>query len=408
MKIINKFKNALAAFNAVETETVSINDARFWNRPSLLSPAMADSTYFICIKTLAESVAKLPLKLYQQTEYGIRKATDRPLYNTMKIRPNINMTSTTFWSTVTMLTYHYGNCFVFPYKRGNEMQLLILDNQHMSIFDDYAKKITNSGGVWYIYSEPLTGTTFKFSSDEILHFKTHVSLDGITGLSVREILKATIDGSIKSQNFINDLYENGLTGKVAVEYTGDLGDKLIKKTISTFDAAISANNAVNFIPVLSGMKLNPLNLKLTDAQFLEMKKYTALQIAAAFGIKPNQLNDYEKSSYANSEQQQQAFLADTLLVILKGFEEELNYKCLPSVDIQNGYFWKFCVDGLLRADFATRYEGYAKARQNGWLSANDIREKEDMPYIPEEDGGNTYLVNGNMVSINQAKGEVEV
>ena len=69
------------------------------------------------------------------------------------------------------------------------------------------------------------------------------------------------------------------------------------------------------------MKLNPLNLKLTDAQFLELKKYTALQIAGAFGIKPNQLNDYEKSSYANSEAQQQAFLTDTMLVILKGLEE---------------------------------------------------------------------------------------
>lgn len=405
MKILNRLKYGVTAFkvafNMSEETNVSVYDERFWKKGTVLSSAMADSTYFTCMKTLSESVAKLPLKLYKEDKNGIRKATDKPLYNVLKIRPNMNMTSTTFWATVTTLTYHYGNCYVFPYSRVPEkdLSLLILDNLHMSIYADYARKIDNRGAVWYVYSEPLTGQTFKFHSDEILHFKTHVSLDGITGLSVREILSATIDGSIKSQEFINELYENGLTGKIAVEYDGELGDKLMKKSISTFEAAVAAKSSVNFIPVMSGMRLNPLNLKLTDAQFLEMKKYTALQIAAAFGIKPNQLNDYEKSSYANSEQQQQAFLTDTLLVILKGFEEELNYKLLSHQEVKDGYFFKFNVDVILRADFATRYEGYAKARQNGFLSANDIREKEDMTYIPDEEGGNAYLVNGNMVPI---------
>ena len=133
-----------------------------------------------------------------------------------------------------------------------------------------------------------------------------------------------------------------------------------------------------------------------------MKKYTALQIAGAFGIKPNQLNDYEKSSYANSEAQQQAFLTDTMLVILKGLEEELASKLLTSEELQQGYFFKFNVDVVLRATFSERMEGYAKARQNGWLSANDIRSKEDMPHIPEEDGGNAYLINGNMIPLKVA------
>jgi len=135
---------------------------------------------------------------------------------------------------------------------------------------------------------------------------------------------------------------------------------------------------------------------------LELKKYTALQIAGAFGIKPNQLNDYEKSSYANSEAQQQAFLTDTMLVILKGLEEELASKLLTSEELQQGYFFKFNVDVVLRATFSQRMEGYAKARQNGWLSANDIRSKEDMPHISEDEGGNAYLINGNMIPLKVA------
>ena len=229
-----------------------------------------------------------------------------------------------------------------------------------------------------------------------------MTFDGIMGLAVKDVLALTIDGAMDSQKFIKNLYETGLTGKVAVEYTADLNEDLRKNLISTIETATSANSAFTYIPIPAGMKLNPLNLKLTDAQFLELKKYTALQIAGAFGIKPNQLNDYEKSSYANSEAQQQAFLTDTMLVILKGLEEELASKLLTSEELQQGYFFKFNVDVVLRATFSQRMEGYAKARQNGWLSANDIRSKEDMPHISEDEGGNAYLINGNMIPLKVA------
>lgn len=402
-KIIDRLKGAFFALTH-DAETISLNDERFWRRyGSARNGKLSEITYFTCLKTLSEAVAKLPLKMYRETSGGIQRARDKPLYNTLKIRPNRNMTATTFWATVVMITYHYGNCFVYPLYRGNKApEFIILDSRYMRIYDDNAKLISKNGGVWYIYTEPQTGQIYKFSVDEILHFKTFMTFDGIVGLAVKDVLELTINGALDSQNFIQSLYKNGLTGRIAVEYTQDLNEPLTKKAIQTFEAAVDANKAMNFIPVPNGMKLSPLNLKLTDAQFLEMKKYTALQIAGAFGIKPNQINDYEKSSYANSEAQQQAFLTDTLLVILKGFEEELTSKLFTESEIQEGYFFRFNVDVILRATFTQRMTGYAQGRQNGWLSANDIREKEDLPYIPEEDGGNAYLVNGNMVPIKQA------
>lgn len=402
-KFINRLKGAVFALTH-DTETISLTDERFWRRyGSVTNGKLSEITYFTCLKTLSEAVAKLPLKMYRETSGGIQRARDKPLYNTLKIRPNSNMTATTFWSTVVMITYHYGNCFVYPLYRDNKTpELIILDSRYMRIYDDNAKLVSKNGGVWYIYTEPQTGQIYKFSVDEILHFKTFMTFDGIAGLAVKDVLDLTINGALDSQNFIQSFYKNGLTGRIAVEYTQDLSEPLTKKAIQTFEAAVDANKAMNFIPVPSGMKLSPLNLKLTDAQFLEMKKYTALQIAGAFGIKPNQINDYEKSSYANSEAQQQAFLTDTLLVILKGLEEELTSKLLTESEIQEGYFFKFNVDVILRATFTQRMTGYAQGRQNGWLSANDIREKEDMSYIPEDEGGDAYLVNGNMVSIKQA------
>ena len=406
MGIINTISSRLrgAVFALMgKNETISLNDERFWRTfGNARNGKLSEITYFTCLKTLSEAVAKLPLKMYRETSAGIQRARDKPLYNTLKIRPNKNMTATTFWATVVIVMYHYGNCFVYPlFKRNAAPELFILDSRYMTIYDDNAKILSKDGGVWYIYSEPKSGKIYKFSVDEILHFKTYMTFDGIAGLAVKDILELTIDGALDSQRFIQSLYKNGLTGRIAVEYTQDLNSTLVKQAISTFEAAVDAGKSLNFIPVPNGMKLNPLNLKLTDAQFLEMKKYTALQIAGAFGIKPNQINDYEKSSYANSEAQQQAFLTDTLLVVLKGLEEELTSKLLTDAEVNDGYFFKFNVDVILRASFSQRMVGYAQGRQNGWLSANDIREKEDMPYIPAEDGGDAILVNGNMRPIKE-------
>ena len=400
MKLLNRFKNAITAFN-MTAETMTYDELWQTVYPQGHKEALSEITYFTCLKVLSESVAKLPLKLYRETERGMERARDMPLYNILKLRPNKNMTATTFWATVEAIKHHYGNAYVYPYYRTARAapELMILDNNHITVYDDNAKIISDSRQIWYLYSEPVTGRTYKIPESDILHFKTYMSFDGITGLSVREILKATIDGAGRGQDFINSMYKNGLTGKVAVEYTADLDDAHRRKLISTIKTASEAEDAINYIPIPWGVKLSPLNLKLTDAQFIEIKKYTALQIAGAFGIKPNQLNDYDKSSYANSEQQQQAFLVDTLLVNLKGIEEELTTKLLTDEQVARGYFFKFNVDAILRASFAERMEGYNKARQNGWLNANEIREKEDMPQIPDDEGGNAYLVNGNMMPI---------
>ena len=411
MKLTTRAKDA---FNVlIGRKAFSLNDTDFW-QPLIAGSnkgALSEITYFTCIKNLSEAVAKLPLKLYKETERGVERARDMPLYNTLKLRPNRNMTATTFWATVEAIKHHYGNTYVYPYYATpvSAPELFILNNDYMQIYVDDAKIISKSGQVWYFYTEPTTGKLYKIPESDILHFKTYMSFDGITGLSVREILSATIDGADKAQSFINSMYKTGLTGKVAVEYTADLDEAHRKKLVSNIETASNAENAINFIPIPWGVKLNPLNLKLTDAQFLEIKKYSALQIAGAFGIKPNQLNDYEKSSYANSEQQQQAFMNDTMLVNLKGDEEELTTKLLSKEQIESGYFFKFNVDGILRASFAERMEGYNKARQNGWMNANEIRAKEDMPLIPDEDGGNAYLVNASMMPITTAMkgGEVK-
>ena len=144
------------------------------------------------------------------------------------------------------------------------------------------------------------------------------------------------------------------------------------------------------------MKLTPLDIKLTDSQFVELKKYSALQIAAAFGIKPNQVNDYEKSSYSNSEMQQLSFYVDTMLFVLKQYEEEVNYKLLSDDEVEEGLYFKMNEKVLLRTDSKTQMEILKEGINNGIETVNEARRKLD---LMDMDGGDVLIVNGTYVPL---------
>ena len=195
-----------------------------------------------------------------------------------------------------------------------------------------------------------------------------------------------------------------------LEYTGELNEKAKAALVKSFEEFGSgAKNTGKILPVPLGMKLTPLDIKLTDSQFFELKKYNALQIAGAFGVKPNQINDYSKSSYSNSEMQQLSFYVDTELFIIKQYEEEINFKMLPDEDTDDGYYYKFNEKVLFRTDSKTQME-YLRNGVNGTIiKPNEARRKLDME---DAEGGDVLLANGSIVPLTMAgaaylKGESE-
>jgi HK97 family phage portal protein len=366
--------------------------------PDTPKDKLSEATYFACMKIMAESIGKLPLKMYQYTDKGIIKSDKSDLYNVFKLRPNPYMTSATFWSTVEMNRNHYGNAYVWLRFQGPRLQdLWIIPSEDTSILIDDAGILGTKDKIWYRYSDRHTGKIYTFSSNEVMHFKTSMTFDGLVGMPVRDILKSTVDGALESQNFMNNLYKTGLTGKAVLEYTGDLDKDSKDRLVKGFEEfANGSKNAGKIIPVPLGMKLVPLNIKLTDSQFFELKKYTALQIAAAFGIKPNQINDYEKSSYASAEAQNLAFYVDTLLYPLKQYEEEITYKSLSSQMINQGYFFKFNVSVILRADIKSQMEALSKGVNNAIYTPNEARSYLD---LPAKEGGDELVMNGNYIPI---------
>lgn len=360
--------------------------------------ARSEATYFACLKILSEAVGKLPLKLLRKTKKnGVIEATMHPLYNVVRNRPNKYFTSTNFWANTEYSRNHYGNAYNLINGYGENIQLIPLDSSKMQIWYDDVKLLSDVPDVWYIYSNG--GVNKRFSSEEILHFKTSITdKDGLEGLAVREILASTIKGNQKAQKMQNALYDSGFTAKAVVQYTGNLKDESVKNFLMNIEryAKGEVDAGKGLVPIPLGTQLQPLTTKLGDNEFLELKKYSALEIASAFGIKPVQINDYSKSSYASSEAQNLAFLIDTLLFILKQYEEELNYKLLSDKELRQGYYFKFNIGMLLRADMKTQLESLRGAVEGGIYTRNEARAFLD---LEAKEGGDELTVNGSTINL---------
>ncbi len=401
MQFSKRFKLAMSLiFNKSSSDDLNAN---FYNFLGVDRNAKEDikseSTYFACMKVLSESLGKLPLKLLRYNDKnGVETAREHPLYYLLHDRPNPYMTSSIFWSSVEFNRNHHGNAYVWIHGAGDSMKLWLLPTDEVEIWYDDAKILADQPDIYYIYSHG--GQRYQFGSEEILHFKSSNTLDGITGVSVQDQLKMTIGGAIKSQKMLNRMYESGFTAKAVLNYTGSLNDANVKELVRMTEAyakgELSDEGIKDIIPIPLGFSLTPLNVKLADNQFIEVRQYTALQIASAFGIKPSQIGDYTKSSYANAEAQQLSFYVDTLLYIVKQYEEELTYKLLSPDEINNGYHFKFNIDVILRADFATKVQTLSTAVNSFLMTPNEARNKLDLENRP---GGDELLGNGASIPV---------
>ena len=403
MKLKERVKTAYRVLtNKASKDTAMQQLIDFLGLHDTKESALSEATYFACLKVLSESVGKLPLKLLQHNENGgVITARGHPLYFALHDRPNPYMTSTTFWSTMEQNRNHHGDAYAWIKGAGTKTSLWILPSEDVEIWYDDQKILSDVPDIYYIYSHG--GKLYKFSSEQIIHLKTSSSFNGIKGIPVREQLKSTVSGNIKSQKMLNQMYKSGFTAKAVVQYTADLSGENLKKfkeKIEDFAGSdLDDKEVKRIIPLPVGTTLTPLNINLADNQFIDVKKYSALQIASAFGIKPNQIGDYEKSSYASAEAQQLSFYVDTLLYILKQYEEELNYKLLSREEIDNGYYFKFNVGVLLRADLKTQIETLSQAVSNFIYTPNEARALLDKPALP---GGDKLLGNGASIPVELA------
>lgn len=402
MKLIDRTRAAINAFRGKSANTASLNQLYEFLGidPSASAGAESEATYFACLKVLSESLGKLPLRIQRFTEDGgISVERKHPLYRMLNERPNRYTPSGAFWSAVEQYRDDEGNAYVWIDTRNKaNPQLWLMKSSDVTVYYDNALKLADVPDIYYKYSTPQG--VIVLSSEEVLHFRSQYTRDGIVGISVKHQLASTIENGVKAQKFINKTIDQGMTGKSVLNYTGSLNDDNVKTLVEGITKYVKgemSNSALeNIVPMPVGYSLTPLNIKLADSQFLELRQYSSLQIASAFGVKPYQVGDYTKSSYASAEAQQLSFLVDTLLYIVKQYEEELTYKLLSAEEVAQGYHIKFNISVLLRADQQTQIATLSQAVNNFLLTPNEARERLD---LPAKEGGDQLLGNGASIPL---------
>jgi len=364
--------------------------------------AMQMTAVYSCVRILAEAVAGLPLHLYRYKEDGGKeKALDHPLYLLLHDEPNPEMSSFVFRETLMTHLLLWGNAYaqIIRNGRGEVMALYPLMPDRMAVDRD------DKGQLYYEYTTsaddaPISkGSIVRLKPSDVLHIPG-LGFDGLVGYSPIAMAKNAIGLAIATEEYGSKFFANGAQPSGVLEHPGTIKDpqRVRDSWMSQFGGSANSNK----IAVLEeGLKYTPISISPEQAQFLETRKFQINEIARIFRVPPHMVGDLEKSSFSNIEQQSLEFVKYTLEPWLVRWEQSIQ-RTLFSADEKKRYFVRFNVEGLLRGDYASRMNGYAVGRQNGWMSANDIRELENLDRIPAEEGGDLYLINGNMTKLKDA------
>lgn len=361
--------------------------------------AMQDVTYFTCLKILRENVAKMPFKVVRETEgEGVNDAVDHQLYDVLNSRPNPYVPPSFFWAGVEQARNHHGNAYVWLKGAGtgrDPYTLWYMPPEEVEVYYDLANPVDEQPDIYYFWS---TGGQMRvLKSREVMHFRSSDTADGIMGVPLIDRLGATVAGGIRSQEFQNDLIGSGMTGKAVLQYAGEIDpqkEEVFRKHIQAYIKGERGEYG-NVIPIPVGSSLTPLNLKLTDSQFMELKKYNAIQIAAAFGIQPQQVGDMTKTSYASSQAQNENFFTSTILYIKKSYEQEITYKGMSADDRKAGLRCSVDSSELLMASWSDEVDAGAKAVQGGVVTPNEIRKNRFG--LPAKEGGDGLFINAGLI-----------
>ena len=363
--------------------------------------AMQMTAVYACVRVLSEAVAGLPLHLYRYTDKGSKeKAVDHPLYFLLHNEPNNEMCSFVFRETMMTHLLLWGNAYaqIIRNGKGEVLALYPLMPDRMNVDRD------ESGNIVYEYmvsqeDAPInSGSTVKLSPSEVLHIPG-LGFDGTIGYSPIAMAKNAIGLAIATEEYGSKFFANGATPSGILEFPGTVKEP--ERVRESWNKGFGGENKHKVAILEQGMKYTPISISPNEAQFLETRKFQIDEIARIFRVPPHMIGDLEKSSFSNIEQQSLEFVKYTLDPWVVRWEQSIK-RTLLLPDEKGVYFAKFNVDGLLRGDYQSRMNGYATARQNGWMSANDIRSLEQQDLIPDEEGGNLYLINGNMLPLKQA------
>lgn len=351
--------------------------------------ALSSSAWWACCRLISQSVSALPGHIFAESGDGKAKAFDHPYYRLLTKQPNLLMSYTQWIQTTVLHLMIYGNAFTKPVLfDGSVMALYPLDPERMTV------EVLPTGTVRYTYTD-RNGKPDIFTSADVLHFRVF-SLDGLIGLSPLDYQRMVIDAADASSLYALGAFRAGGRPSGVLEYPGMLKEEQVKDIRASWNSVHGGINSGNVAVLANGVKYAPVSVPLQQMEWIAHQKLTALQIAMIFGVPPHLIGAADKPTYASVEQQSVEFRQFTVQPLVTSME-----RTIENALLEPPFIYRINLAGFERGDIKTRYTAYATARQWGWMSANDIRELEDLNRIGEQ--GDVYLTPLNMANADVEK-----
>ena len=354
--------------------------------------AMQTSAVYACVRILAESVAGLPLHVYERTANGSKAVKpSHPLYRLLHDEPNHEMTSFVFRETLMSHLLLWGNAYAQIIRDGRGFPI----DLYPLLPDRTSVDRNDNGEIVYTYQSDKGQV--KLRHENILHIPG-LGFDGLIGYSPIAMAKNSIGMALATEEYGATFFANGANPGGVLEHPGVIKPEQADRLRESWQSQFGGANAHKVAVLEEGLKFHQMSIPPEQAQFLETRKFQINEIARIFRVPPHMVGDLEKSSFSNIEQQSLEFVKYTLDPWVVRWEQSLQQALiLPSE--KTTIFIKFNLDGLLRGDYQSRMQGYSTGIQNGFMSVNDVRSLEDMNLLTTDEGGDLHFVNGNMVKL---------
>lgn len=340
---------------------------------------------------LSEDTASLPLILYRRLKRGKERATDHPYYSLMHDAPNPEHTSMVFREIVTGHLVGWGNFYgqLIWDRKGVVRETWPLRPDRMKVFRE-------NGVRKYLY-RTANGQERAFRQDEILHIPGF-GFDGLTGISRITQARNAIGLSIAAEKFGSKFFSNDARPGVVLKHPKELSDDSYNRLRNSWNEMHQGVDNSHKPAILEeGMDIETIGIPPEDAQFLQTRQFQVSEVARIFRIPPHMIGDISKSTSWGSgiEQQELGYLSHTLRPWLTRIEQQLNKDLLLAAE-KKDYLFEHLTDVLLRTDTTARFQAYALAITNGFMTRNEAREKENSNPI---DGLDEPLVPLNMSEV---------
>lgn len=357
--------------------------------------ALSVAAVWACIRIISEDIGSLPLHLYTRMSGGGKsRATNNPLYYLLHDRPNPEMSAMSFRETLTSHILSWGNCYAEKEVDffGNVKALWPWPPNKVEVYRD-----ENTRELFYLVQVDESGVKKRFRRDQVLHIPG-LSFNGIMGYSPIGKMREAVGMASALEEFGARFFGSGTHPGLIVSHPGKLSPDANKNLKDSLAAGYSGLGKTHRLLLLEeGMKPEKIGIPPNEAQFLESKRFQLAEIARIYRMPLHKLQEYEKGmAFASVEQFSLDYVVGTLTPWLVRFEQAYNWQLFSTDTLRRRYFWEHLVAGLLRGDLKTRYDAYAVGRNWGWLSADDVREFENMNPLPDGKG-EIYLQPLNMV-----------